>query len=142
MARILAASKRSRGRPTRLTPTLTRQLCALLSVGVPPATAAQKLRVGVRSFWRWLAIGRRVDFAPRNLVMFAHSVEQALAQFEVRLYLELRFQTAADPATNKWILERRYASRWGSHRFVEASNAATPSKVGGVIIENEHEVTK
>jgi hypothetical protein len=99
---------RPRGRPSKLTPRLTRRLCDALRRGHPPRTACALAGVPHSTFYAWLERGKD-DFESdldTPLARFAASVGRARAELIDRL---LRVVDGGRPGWRAaiWLLEQR-----------------------------------
>lgn len=103
------------GQPLKLTPEVRKAVCDSLAAGVDRRHACQSAGVGVRSFQRWLAQGRKRR-TPETVALLA-AVQKAQAD-AVRRNVAL-IQKAAQDGTwtaAAWWLERRHPDLYGSDR--------------------------
>ena len=133
------------GRPSRLTDDIQVRITQLVTVGVPPETAAMRCGIGTRLFYEWMARGRGVhrSRAPMRVYSdFAAVVLEAAARCEVALVLQIhefieghrrgaRGERAKSRLTLnqiraiEWFLMKRAPQRWAERRSAPRS---TPAK--------------
>jgi transposase len=106
------------GRPSKLTPELTKRLCDWLEAGNFIETACDMEGISRESFYEWLRRGERAwsnDIEPVNYVQFSDMVKKAMARMEILTINDLR----AGPMNwqaKAWWLERRHPDRWGNRQ--------------------------
>ncbi len=111
-------------RPTKLSPELTKRLCALLYAGNYVETAAAACGIAKKTYYDWLRKGARDRDARKQtaLAKFSHAIEKAMADSEVR-DLKLIDRTAQEGVWQAaaWKLERRFPNRWGNRARMEVN---------------------
>lgn len=122
------------GRPTLLTPEIVASLDRLVPRHPFPASLAAALGVSYASLRRWYVAGykllRKVERngpgVPTELteadalrLSFCTTLRNVLATYEAKLLARLR-ETGAGWQSYAWELERRFPTRWGRGRIVEA----------------------
>lgn len=106
-----------RGRTTKLTPELQRNLCAVISAGNYVVTACNYVGIDPTTYSMWLQRGTGTHpTRPKTklYVDFVEAVQKAEAQAEATRVA--RIAKAGQEGTwqaDAWYLERRYPERWG-----------------------------
>lgn len=107
--------KSRKGRPVKLTEEIAQKLVRAIRAGNYIETACAYAGINPSTFYRWLEKGEkssREDF--RN---FARQVREAMAEAEIVSVAKIK-QTE-DWRAQAWLLERRFADRWGKRETVE-----------------------
>jgi transposase len=111
----------SRGRPTKLTPEVTTHITDAIHAGNYLDTAAAYAGISKVTLHAWLKRGRKEKTGKyRN---FVNAVEKALARFEVQMVVIIAREAQKDWRPAAWMLERKFASRWG-RRVEPGSNGS------------------
>ena len=105
------ALKHAGGRPTKLTPELSKQICDYVRMGNYVETAAALAGISKDSLYRWLKKGA---VAKSGLLKgFSDAVQKAQAEAEAR-DVGLIGKAAKDQwQAAAWRLERKFPDRWG-----------------------------
>jgi len=104
------------GRPSKLTPELTENLCRWLRAGNFVQTACDMEGISQSIFYEWMRRGERgwqVDREPVDYVEFLDTIKKAIAQVETVTLHELR-QGPQNWQAKAWWLERRHPDKWGN----------------------------
>lgn len=112
MSALAAPSKRKVGRPTALTPERHEQLIRLVRGGAYLETACAIAGVDSRTVRDWMRFGARPDAKP-ELQRFRADMIEAVAECEKELVGFVAKAAPADWKAAAWILERRFAGRYG-----------------------------
>ena len=101
--------------PRKLTDRLIVAVVELLLAGNFRQVAAQRVGVGQRTFWRWMALGKRY---PKGIYgRLRQAVLRAEAEAESRaIRAVLDAGTTVDAIHLEWFLERKFPERWGRYR--------------------------
>lgn len=113
------------GRPSKLTPEMTKKIVAKMRDGLAGEVAAQAHGVGKSTFWQWLRFGRRGDAA---YVEFAKAITRARAAGEYKLVQAIVAGAAEDWRAAAFILERRYPKRWNKPKEAPVSIVVPEAK--------------
>ena len=106
------ATKKGRGRPTKLTPLIQEEVCKALKAGMYMETAAAYAGIDKDTLYEWLKKGARGD--GEDFIKFSDSVKRAVAEAELTDLLLIK-KAASDGTWQAaaWRLERRFRERWG-----------------------------
>lgn len=123
------APRGKRGRPTKLTPELTDQICRVIEAGNYIETAARYCGVDKRSLFAWMQRGNEQKAKRRRGIHrdFLHAVEKALAAAEARSVARIVKAGENQWQAEAWRLERKHPKRWGRKNHLTAevrSNAS------------------
>lgn len=115
-AKRMSKPPRTFGREPILTPEITNKIITLLT-GLPIDIKTTAIAVGIseRTLHRWLALGEEENAKP-IYKEFCQSVAKALAECKVMSVDTVVKHAKQDPATARWILERRYRDEWGPNK--------------------------
>jgi hypothetical protein len=102
---------RPRGRPTKLTPEITKKICDAVSGGNFRYVAARWAGVPIRTLRWWCAQGRKAKKGPMR--DFLHALLEAEKAAEIRAVALVMKAAAKDAKHAEWWLERKYPKRWG-----------------------------
>lgn len=103
---------------TKLTPAITKKICALVEEGSYFYSAAQANGISYTTFRNWMQLGEQ---GKEPYVSFLDAVRAAEATAEVRL-VKLWSKAAADSwQAARDLLERRHRERWGKSEAIELS---------------------
>lgn len=146
------------GRPTKLTAAVSREIVDAIATGVPSDTAAACAGVHPRTFYEWLAAGRKPD-ASKVHRQFAQAVTRARARAEATMLDVIRrhavgFEVTESRAVRKangatetsfikrefksweaaaWILAHRNPRRWANRVYriepEEPARAEGPKRI-------------
>lgn len=105
---------RKTGRPSKLTPTVTKSLCAALRDGHYLETAAAAAGITRQTVRNWLKRGEVETDGPYRV--FFNSIKKAEAQGEIALLKRLKAANKNGWQRFAWILERRHTEHWGRRR--------------------------
>ncbi|HEU4406243.1 MAG TPA: hypothetical protein VFS43_13345 [Polyangiaceae bacterium] len=113
----LRAPKRPRGRPSTLTPAVTRALCEGLRTGLPIGLACRRAGIPRRTYHAWVARGEDDLDDGRDTLHadFAASVGRARAELAYELHEALLRAARLPPGAFDW----RAAARWLERLFPE-----------------------
>lgn len=106
------------GRPSKLTPAVAERIAKALEQGMPQETAAKLAGVEPRTFYEWMAQGRRED-GRHEYQQFAQAVTLARATFQESVIAEIR--NAFTPGEHgvrdwralAWLMERMFPEQFG-----------------------------
>jgi hypothetical protein len=98
------------GRPTKLTPTLQRQLCKAVASGLYLEVACELVGVGRSTTYRWLS---QADGGEPKYVAFRDALKKARAQAEQRALAAVLRAGKRSWLPMAWFLERSAPQRWG-----------------------------
>lgn len=108
---------KTRGRPTKLTPELSREICDYVRMGNYVETAAAIAGISKDSIYRWLKKGANAKSGIFR--EFSDAVKKAQAEAEAR-DVGLIGRAAKDQwQAAAWRLERKFPDRWGRKDRVE-----------------------
>jgi len=108
-----AAKRRTRGRPTKLNPKVTRKICRAIVVGATYEAAAQYAGISYETFNEWMKAGRAAT-APNEFSDFSEAVEGANATAQVQFVLNIKdAANDGDWRAAAWMLERRFPKAYG-----------------------------
>lgn len=96
------------GRPSKLTPELTKELCELLAEGKPIKPSCAKVGIDERTFHYWRANAQRGNVAYQE---FFQSVVRARAEGELRLW-DIAIAGGDDARNAQWGLERAFGTNY------------------------------
>lgn len=123
-----------RGRPPKVTPETTEEVCQLIETGIPIETAAQAKGVGVSTWHRWTQRGREAKRGPYR--RFYKRVMEARARAEVRFVAIIALSAEKDWRSAAWMLERRNPKQWGQQsRVVVTGDPKQPVELIAVTSE-------
>lgn len=101
-------------RPRKLTPALIRAAVELLLVGMVEAAVARRLLVGVRTWKKWKALGRKYPGGIYGTLL--HQVVAAKEEYHARACRSIEAGMGDDPWLALAVLERRYPQHYGKYR--------------------------
>lgn len=115
------------GRPSPITPELTKELAGVLQTGSFIETAVTFVGISRDTFYEWMKrgvkerarilSGEEPDPAEEKYLQFSDTIKKALASAEVRLVGILAKGAEKNPFLACWLLERKFTNRWGRHRL-------------------------
>lgn len=98
----------------KLTEALQAAICKAIKKGNYGEVAAEAAGVSRRTFWRWMARGKR---SPRgHFGRFRHAVLVAENEEETELVGYIRSGAKEDPKCAEWLLARKHPERWGESK--------------------------
>ncbi len=110
------------GRPSgtkRITKELTKNICDLIEIGMPPHYAAQHEGIPERTFQSWMQLARQAeekDEWVRVYSEFSASIARARARCVKRMLLRAHSGEKGERTTSRWILEKQFKSEYGYSR--------------------------
>lgn len=115
------------GRPTTLTPQITKMICDALELGSYLESAAAYAGVHKTTLHKWLFKGRKVK---KGLYAdFVSQVDMAIEKSEVRKIQRInKAAETGDWRADAWMLERKLPKRWGRKETVRLEDDDTNSK--------------
>ena len=136
------------GRPSKLTPEITKRICDLVRAGNYLEVAAAVCGINKDTLFEWLKRGARSSRGPYK--RFSDSVDIALAEAEINDVNALDKAANADWRVPAWRLERKHPTRWGRMDRQEISGPGggpvlTESKATvslGIPMETLNEIAK
>lgn len=105
------------GRPSKLTPEITRQICDLLKGGNFVETVCDYVGINKTTFYEWIDRGERawkID-EEAGYVEFSNAVKKAVSEVEITTVYTLR-QGDQHWQRYAWWLERRHPDKWGNRQ--------------------------
>jgi hypothetical protein len=119
-------------RPTKLTPELSKRMCANVTLGMPYEFACKSSSLSYSGFRKWILRGEaeleRVNSSPNAkirkneeiYVQFVEDIEKSEAD-AVRNNLALITKAAKDGSwpASAWILERRHPEQFAKHEKID-----------------------
>jgi transposase len=106
------------GRPSKLTPELTKKLCDAIKAGNYYDTACQYVGIDYSTFRRWMNRGDKAKTG--EFYDFCNAIKKAEAEAEYRMVALWQQQVADDWKASRDFLERRYPDKWGRKQEVKA----------------------
>lgn len=100
--------------PRKLTSPLVAAVAEMIVQGNFRSTVAQRLRIGQRTFKRWMQLGK--GYPDGIYGHFRASVVAAEAEAESRAVRAIMAAGQDDPKHLQWWLERKFPERWGKYR--------------------------
>jgi len=112
--KILTAGRS--GREPLITPEITNKIIALLT-GLPIDIDSMCCAVGISdtTYHRWMSEGEKPDSLPAYRE-FREAIRKARAECKIMAVDTMVKHSKMDPATARWILERRYRDEWGPNK--------------------------
>ena len=98
-----------RGRPTKLTPGVQRQICREVEAGNFIEIAAELSGVGRSSVFHWIALA---DGGDPQYLDFRDAIKEARAKAEARAVAAIQKAGRQTWQANAWFLERSFPQRW------------------------------
>jgi hypothetical protein len=118
-------------RPSKLTPEIARKVCEYVAAGLDYERAAACCGISARSIGRWRTRGMQSRGGKYR--DFARALDQAEAQAEARAVLLVGKAAQKDWRAAIWLLERRFAVRWGAKKSVEPTTTDDPETTAAKI---------
>lgn len=115
---MASASRRRRGRPTKISDALVQRICDAVEKGVPFKYACEHNGVDAATAYRWLCRGEAAEPGDEAFSRFLQALRRARARAVVALVKEL---VADGAAGARWLLERCYPREFGAKQRVEHS---------------------
>lgn len=109
------ATKRNRGRPTKLTPEIENKLIKFIALGVPLESASNAIGLDYTTVREWLQRGEGrhpTRGKTAQFEAFADRYQQAVGQCENRLVAKIQSAADSDWKAAAWLLARRHPDRW------------------------------
>jgi len=103
-------------RPTELTDALQAAICRDLAAGLPRESAARRVGISLRTFQRWLKLGRDAADADEPYRRFFDAVLKAEHDAVARNVALIQKAAADDWRAAAWWLEHTYPEVWGIGR--------------------------
>ncbi len=103
------------GRPSKLTPEITKQISDLLLAGNFAETVCDFVGIHKDTFYEWMRRGERawqVD-VDGGYVEFSDAIKKAIAQVEITTMNDVR-RGVDNWQSRAWWLERRHPDKWGN----------------------------
>ena len=137
------------GRPSKLTPEISKKICEAIQAGNYIETAAAYAGINKTTLYDWLKRGARemervnasktakVKKSEAPYVDFSNAIEKAFAQSEVRDVTIIGQAAKKNWQAAAWRLERRFPTRWGRKDQMEAKFEHTGDNGGPI----QHEQT-
>jgi hypothetical protein len=117
--------KNKGGRPSKLTPELTEDICKLLRSGAMIDAACLSSGITKETFFQWMKLGISETDSPHK--QFSDSVKRALADAENSMVDGIRNAGQTQWQALAWLLERRFRNKWGRHLLGEETKSTTSS---------------
>lgn len=118
------------GRPTKLTPKITREIVELLMQGNYIETAAACVGISKDTLYNWLKKGAR---AKKGIYKeFSDAVGKAQAHSEAEDVAQIQKHGAADWKATAWRVERKHPQRWQKRDKLEVEGGMELRIVVGV----------
>ncbi len=111
------AFKKGRGRPSKLTEEVEKNILQMVKAGNYLETAAAYAGVSKEVLFKWLRLGR--EQKKGRLHDFVQLVEKALAEAEVRDVVTIGAAAQQYWQAAAWRLERKFPNRWGSRSTIQ-----------------------
>lgn len=127
-ARLAAAAKGRRGRPSKLDRQIIADLVFLLEAGNYLKPAAAALGLHVDTVYDWLAKGRTEPPASALHRLFSDAVEAAIGKAEADAVMGMR-AGGRDWRAQAKFLERRHPASWGQRLAITGADGAPPAGV-------------
>jgi len=109
------ATKRNRGRPTKLTPEIENKLIKFIALGVPLESASKACGLDYTTVREWLSRGKN-EHPSRSktpqFAAFADRYDVAVGECEARLVAKIQSAADSDWKAAAWLLARRHPDRW------------------------------
>lgn len=109
--------KKGRGRPTKLSDEVEKDIIQAIEMGNYMETAAAYAGISKEVFYKWLRKGR--EQTKGRLHDFVHSIEKALAASEVHDVLNVSAAASVSWQAAAWRLERKFPDRWGRRDVIQ-----------------------
>jgi len=122
-----------RGRPTKLTPEVQKQICDAIEAGNYIETAAQYAGIEKSTLYSWLKEGARAKSGKKK--EFSNAVKKALAKSEMRDVFIIGKAAEQNWQAAAWRLERKFPDKWGRK---EKQTLEHTGKDGGPIETKQH----
>jgi hypothetical protein len=106
------------GRPSKLTPELTKRLVDAIKAGNYFETACSYVGIDYSTFRKWMVKGEKAKAGV--FFDFFHTIKKAESEAEYRMVAQWQTQIADDWKASRDFLERRYPDRWGRKQEVKA----------------------
>lgn len=108
-------TKRSRGRPSKLTPAIKSKLLSMIRIGVPLESACKCCNLDYSTVKEWIQRGKGTHSSrgkTPEFSAFADSYEQAIGECEANLIARIQQSASHDWKAAAWLLARRHPDRW------------------------------
>jgi transposase len=122
------------GRPTKLTPELEAEFCALLLEGNYIETACALIGLSKDTVFNWLKKGARGE--ELEYEQFSLAVKSSLAAAEAADLRAIRHHGLSNWQALAWRLERRFPSRWGKKDSLTAQVDMVKTERTEAVIEH------
>jgi len=142
--------KLPKGRPTKLTPELQKELCKLISLGNYIETAAAFCGINKTTVYDWMKRGARakekiekgqeVPESELPFIDFSNAIQKALATSEIRDVQIISKAAQTNWQAAAWRLERKFPDRWGRRDRVETEHKITIEDFSKALDENAKDV--
>lgn len=107
-----------KGRPSKLTPELTKKLLLQIKAGNYFETACAFVGIDYSTFRKWMVKGEK---ASQGVYFdFFHAVKQAESEAELRIVAHWQKSIPDDWRSAEKFLAKRYPQRWGNREFISA----------------------
>lgn len=124
-------TKNKGGRPSKITPEITKEIADYIRAGNYPETAAELAGISKRTFYYWLKRGFKSKTGIHK--EFLHTIKEAEAYAEGAAVERIRVAGDKNWQALAWWLERKYPDKWGRMQKVELEHSGQ--------IEQKQEVT-
>jgi transposase len=133
----VSKSKKSVGRPTKLTQELQDEIVQWLKAGNYVETVCHLVGINKSTFYDWLKQGARAKRSSNRMYQFSNAVKKAMAFSEsADLALIQKASISGTWQASAWRLERRYPQRWGRKDVIgqvdlssTENESSTPGKI-------------
>ncbi len=123
-------NKLSKGKPSKLTPELSKELCKYLTLGMSPPKAAEMCGVHRNTMRYWLRRGEKewLDKSS-HYAAFLRDVNTATAACMRRGLLLVNQAAADDWKPAAWLLERRFPNEFAPKQMIEVRAQETVESI-------------
>lgn len=126
-----------KGRETKLTPELQERIVKDLADGQTRVCASARANIGIRSFQKWLALGKQ---GKQPYAAFYTAVKKAERDAESAAVSAIREAGQKLWTAYAWWLERKFPDSWGKRDRLELSgNKRKPVEVVEVIVSTREQ---
>ena len=113
------------GRPTKLTPEVSKEICESLASCMQRGDAARLAGVSHEALRDWVQKG---EDGEEPFAAFLQEVVKAELLAQRRLLTKISLAASSDPRHAEWLLSRRWARSWGDKDRGEAPYRRAPRK--------------